>query len=85
MVAVGEGDVNEQGIAFVYVYTVNDGHRRNKFTFHHGGIQALAFARKDRVLITMSNHDENAWCLWDLDDGHTQIAVCQMNIANLAP
>jgi len=32
----------------------------------------------------MSNHDENAWCLWDLDEG-TQIAVCQMTKNQLAP
>jgi hypothetical protein len=79
--AAGEGDTNaKNGVAYIHLYDISnpDAPRRTStLANHHSGIQALAFAAKGDVLISMSNYGENRWVAWDVADNGARILADQ--------
>jgi hypothetical protein len=86
--AAGEGDVNSNGVAYIWIYDISNPEaprRTSKLSNHHGGIQALAFAAKGTVLLSMSNYMENRWVCWDVSIGAVILADQAMDRDGLSP
>ncbi len=67
-VAAAEGETNATGNSYIFLFDMQEIKMVNKLTFHQKGVQAMAFAGKDK-LISIGVAGENALALWDIRQG----------------
>jgi len=70
--AAGEGRSNQNGVALIWYYSIEDPehpHLLKKLNFHERGVQAVAFSNDSRFLVSIGVYLESALGVWDLSQG----------------
>ena len=69
MIAAAEGEPNDKGQSYIYLYDTMSQNLVNTLTFHEKGVQSMAFAQGGKCLITLGISDENSLALFDVNEG----------------
>lgn len=81
--AAAEGEPNEHGSCLIYLIDLHDKKVKRTLIFHEKGIQSVAFAYSDKILISVGVKESNFLVLHSVEHGNSLRATdCRNHSTN---